>query len=240
MKDSDIYLQVDANKVQNAHISILLYDVNTHELKYYKVIEPTKNGINDYALDLTNIPIGKYDLAVINEDIDTTSGRPVIASKISDTIPLEIVAPLTITTTPRTGLEYNRNVNNGDIVATYTTSDGVSPITVTLVSDTSVSGHANDYQLFSISSGNVVVNDPNGLDAGDYYFKLNAIDDNGDPVGGVNSNTVHITVVKTNTTIAFNDPTMTKKSIANASTSWNETATPTPSQGNLYQSGWRY
>ena len=81
---------------------------------------------------------------------------------------MEIVEPLSLSVTPGTGFTYNSNVNHGDTVATYTTKDGVSPITVSVISDTSVNGHANDYQMFSTSNGNIVVNDPNGLDAGDY------------------------------------------------------------------------
>lgn len=75
-------------------------------------------------------------------------------------MPLEIVETVSINVTEKTGLEFNKNVNQNDVVATYTTNNGVEPITTTLISDTSVIGHENDYQLFSLSNGNVVVKGP--------------------------------------------------------------------------------
>ncbi len=233
-KDAKVNLSLSANPGNDGKggiytVSVMVFS-DTGEFLYYMPLEDAK-GNALYELDLQGLPIGKYKIAVVNEAYNENSTAPADSGYISSLLPLEIVSPLSLSITSQTGLEYDKNVNNGDTIATYTTKDGVSPITVSVVSDTSVNGHANDYQLFSISNGNVVVNDPNGLDAGDYYFKLNAIDDNGDPVGGVNSNTIHIVVAKTNTTIAFNNPSTTKKSIAAAATAWNETATATPSTG---------
>lgn len=99
VENGEVYLRINANKVQNTHISVLLYDRSTNELIYYKVISPSNNGINNYSFNLTGIPIGKYNLAVLNENIDSTSTRPVIASAVSDLMPLEIVKPHKITYT---------------------------------------------------------------------------------------------------------------------------------------------
>mgnify|MGYP006922497040 CR=1 FL=1 len=51
----------------------------------------------------------------------------------------------------------------------------------------------------------ITVNDPSGLNAGNYYFKISAIDSNGEPAGGVLSDTILITVVKTSTSVAFSE-----------------------------------
>ena len=231
-QNGTISLQITANSYQNSHISVLFYDASTHALKYYKMLETTKDGTNNYELDLTGVPIGKYELAILNEDTSSTS-RPVYSSVISDTKPLEIIAPLkSVTVKPNTNLVYDQNVFDTDPVATITSSGGAQPISFTLLSDTSVAGHENDYQLFTITEGNqIVVNNPDGLAAGDYYFKVTGIDANGDPTGGVNSSVVRITVAKKALTIAFDDPSTTKKSMADATTAWSETATATPITG---------
>ena len=74
-----------------------------------------------------------------------------------------------------------------------------------------------------------------GLKTGTYKFCITAVDANGDPVDTSGNPTEKVctsfTVEKTNPTIAFDDPSTTKKSIADAATAWNETATATPSTG---------
>ena len=210
-------------------LSVIVKDSSGNFI-YYKPLETAKgNGI--YEFDTTGLPIGNYKIAVVNEAYNDSSTDPTSASGISNSMSLQIVNPLSITAITKTGLEYSKNVNQNDVVATYTTKDGVTPITTTLVSDTSIGGHENDYQLFSVSNGTVIVNNPDGLNAGDYYFKLNAIDANGDPSGGVDSATVHIVVGKTNPKITFDDSNTTKTSISDATASWNETATSNPSSG---------
>ena len=47
-----------------------------------------------------------------------------------------------------------------------------------------------------MNNGNVIVNDANGLNAGDYYFKINAIDSNGAPVGDSTISKDFISVIK--------------------------------------------
>ena len=233
-KDTTVYLAANANAGSDSEgnpntLSVIVKDSNGNFI-YYKPLENAKgNGI--YEFDTTGLPVGSYKIAIVNEAYNEGSTDPVASSAISNSLPLQIVNPLSISATPKAGLEFNKNVNQNDIVATYTTSNGVAPITTTLVSDISVSGHENDYQLFSISNGNVIVKGPNGLNAGDYYFKINAKDSNGDPTDGVNSDTVHIVVAKTKLAVAFDDPNTTKKSMTDAATAWSETATATPNTG---------
>ncbi len=233
-KDVKILLNATAQSGNDGYggiytVSALIFN-EKGDFVYYKPLESAK-GSGTYEFDLSGIAVGKYKIGIVNEAYNENSAAPADSSKITDVLPLEIVEPVSISVTPKTGLEFSKNVNNGDMVATYTTSNGVNPISVSVASDTSVLGHDNDYQKFTISGNNVVVNDPNGLHAGDYYFKLNAVDANGDPMGGVNSNTVHIVVAETNLTVAFDDPNQTKKSIAQAISGWSEKASVTPSIG---------
>ena len=233
-KDQTVKLTAAANAGNDGAggvytLSVILLDENNN-FAYYKPLESAK-GSGTYDFDLSGIAAGKYKVAVVNEAYNEALTSPADSSLISNTMPLEIVETVSVNATPKTGLEVGKNVNQNDVAATYTTSGGVSPITTTLVSDTSVSGHENDYQLFSLSNGNVIVKGPGGLAAGDYYFKINAIDNYGDPINGVNSATVHVVVGKTNLTVAFDDANITKKSIDEAKTSWNETATANPSAG---------
>ncbi len=230
LKNLTVYLDANALAGSNANgvntVSAIVFDSNNNFL-YYKPLENAKgNGL--YEFSLTDIPVGKYKIGIVNEVYNESSTAPTDSSAVTSVLPLEIVDPVSISVTPKTDLEVSKNVNQNDIVATYATKDGADPITTTLISDTSISGHENDYQLFSVSNGNVVVNNLTGLQAGDYYFKLNAIDSNGDPAGGVNSATVHISVAKTNLSVAFDESGQTKKSIVDAASGWSETATATP------------
>ena len=59
MKNSSVDLSVTANTGINAHISVIMYNETGTDIQYYKMLEATKNGTNDYTLDLTGIPVGK-------------------------------------------------------------------------------------------------------------------------------------------------------------------------------------
>ncbi len=231
VKDGTMYLNGTAS-TGNSVISALIFDRNGNFL-YYEPLDSSANfnGNGYVAFDTSGLTTGTYQIAIVNEEYDESIPGEMQSSKLSNVQTFEIVDPVSITASAKTGLEVYKNVKQSDTIATYTTSNGVNPITVTVVSDTTVNGHENDYQRFSVSNGNVIVNDPDGLNAGDYYFKLNAADANGDPIGGVNSTIVHIVVSKTNLAVAFNDPNQTKKSITEATAGWSETATATPSTG---------
>ncbi|MCI9293552.1 MAG: hypothetical protein HFF01_09290 [Erysipelotrichaceae bacterium] len=230
IKGGIVNLNGSGNPGDKHTMSALIFDTNDH-LVGYQPLKNTQSGEHPYEFDTSKLKKGVYQISLVNEVYDDNSIDPTYSSLITEPLTLEIVDPVSITATPKTDLVYKKNANKGDIAATYTTKDGFDPITVTVISDTSVSGHSDDYQLFSLNNGNVIVNETNGLDAGDYYFKLHAIDANGDPTGGVDSSTVHVTVAKADPTIAFNTTTQTNKSIKDAGTGWSEPATATPSTG---------
>lgn len=222
-------IRLKASGSNGGTISAVIFD-NQGKPLYYAPLGASTGGEALYEIDTSGLAEGQYQIAVVNEVLPTNRETSK-SSAFSQAYNLLITKEVTVNVTPKTGLEVSKNVNQNEVVATFTTSNGVAPITTTLVSDTSVSGHENDYQLFSLSSGNVIVKGPDGLAAGDYYFKINAIDNNGDPEGGVDSATVHIVVGKTNLTVTFDDPNTTKKSISDAATPWSETATANPSTG---------
>ena len=225
-----IYLNVTANAGKDHVISALFFNDENH-LVGYQPLASTKDGTHAYALDTTGLGVQSYKIAVVNEVYDESSFDPTYSSKISDALVIGVEESVKITVSPKTGLVYGTNVNNGDTVAIFTLQNQTSPVITSVVRDDSVKGHEDDYKYFSVSSNTVIVNQPNGLDAGDYYFKLNVIDEGGDLSGGINSKTVHITVDKADITLAFTNPNETKKSITEAATSWNETATATPNTG---------
>ncbi len=253
-KNQNVSLSVNANTGSNTKISVILYNDAGTDIQYYKMMDSTISGTNDYMLDLTGIAAGEYQVAVINEEYDASSNLPVESSAISDLMPLEIVEPhkLTYTKTPQSGAtrgdyEFSKNVNAGQTVGKITVNpQGVMPLTYTVDSNGD-----NTYQNFEVdglsdgTSGSTSLNVKikgsapdlvnGGLKAGTYKFCVSAVDANGDPVDTSGNPTEKVctsfTIEKTNPTIAFDDPSTTKKSIADAATAWNETATATPSTG---------
>ncbi|NBJ65305.1 cadherin repeat domain-containing protein, partial [bacterium c-19] len=254
MENGSVDLSVNANTGTNTKMSVLLYDDAGTQIQYYKLGSNTQSGTNDYTIDLTGIPTGKYQVAVINEEYDASSQLAVESSPISDLLPLEIVEPhkITYTQTPQSGAsagndyEFSKNVNAGQAVGKVTVNPtGVTPLTYTLETNGD-----NTYQNFEIdglnSSGassstslNVKIKSGapdlvnGGLKAGTYKFCISAKDANGDPTTATSDTKVctSFTVEKTDLSIAFNDPSQTKKSISDAATSWNETATANPNTG---------
>ncbi len=253
IKNSSVNLSVNANTGTSTRISVILYDDTGTDIQYYKLGSSTLNGTNDYTVDLTGIPVGKYLVAVINEEYDASSQLPVESSSISDLLPLEIVEPhkLTYTKQPQSGAssgkdyEVNKNVNAGQIVGKIAANpQGVMPLTYSVDSNGD-----NTYQNFEIdglssdtsssTSLNVKIksNAPDlvngGLKAGAYKFCVSAVDANGDPTTATTDSKVctSFNVAKTNLTVAFDDPNQTKKSITQATAGWSETATANPSAG---------
>ena len=254
VKNQSVDLTVNANTGTNTKMSVILYDDAGTEIQYYKLGSTTQSGTNDYTIDLTGIPLGKYQVAVINEEYDASSQLAVESSPISDLLPLEIVEShkLTYTQTPQSGAsagndyEFSKNVNAGQAVGKITVNpQGVMPLTYTVETNGD-----NTYQNFEIdglnSSGassstslNVKIKSGapdlvnGGLKAGTYKFCVSAVDANGDPTTATSDSKVctSLTVEKTTPTIAFNDPAQTKKSISDAATSWNETVTANPNTG---------
>ncbi|NBJ65420.1 hypothetical protein D5266_09575, partial [bacterium c-19] len=243
----DQIIQLDA--IASGTLSVFVYDEMGNDLLYYK-------ALNDNNFDLSGIPAGKYKIAVANEDFDDSTGRPAKSSPISSMKNIEIVEPhkLTYTKTPQSGAtsgndyEFSKNVNAGQAVGKITVNpQGVMPLTYTVESngDTTYQNFEldglNGSNASSSTSLNVKIKGDapdlmdGGLKAGTYKFCITAVDANGDPVDTNGDPTEKVcttfTVAKTNPTITFDDPNQTKKSVADAATAWNETATATPSTG---------
>ncbi len=257
VKDSSIYL--DANAAAGSSdgdvntVSALFFKNN--ELAYYIPVA-TANGADKYELDLSGIDEGKYKIALVNEGYNESSMAPAESSALSAYQELEIVKThkLTYTKAPQSGAsagndyEFSKNVNAGQTVGKVTINpQGIMPLTYSVESNGD-----NTYQNFEIdglnSSGassstslNVKIksNAPDlvngGLKAGDYKFCVSAVDANGDPTAATSDSKVctSFTVEKTNLTVAFDDSNQTKKSITDAATVWNESATATPNNSDV-------
>ena len=258
-KNESVYLNVDAQTGNDGAggiytVSALIFNENGDFL-YYKPLEAAK-GRGQYELNLTGIPIGKYKIGVVNEAYNENSTAPADCSAITNVQALEIVEPhkITYTKTPQSGAsagkeyEFSKNVNAGQAVGKVTANPtGVTPLTYTL--ETNGDNSYLNFEIDGLDSNNASSSTPlnvkiksgapdlvnGGLKAGNYKFCITAVDANGDPVDTSGNPTEKVctsfTVEKTNPTIAFDDPSTTKKSIADAATAWNETATATPSTG---------
>ncbi|MCI9293453.1 MAG: cadherin repeat domain-containing protein, partial [Erysipelotrichaceae bacterium] len=227
MKNGSVDLSINANIGTSTRISVILYNETGTDIKYYKMLEVTKNGTNEYVLDLTGVATGKYQLAVINEEYDASSNLPVESSPISDLLPLEIVEPLSnLSFTSKTDLKFNQNVNVGNTIGTISSQNGAGTPVYTIIPDPA---YPNEYTNVSLASdGKTVVVNGAPLHAGTYHFKIQAQDQNDDPDPALEIS-ASFTVNKTNLSVAFDDPNQTKKSIAQATTGWSETASVTPS-----------
>ncbi|NBJ65419.1 hypothetical protein D5266_09570, partial [bacterium c-19] len=258
-KNESVYLNVDAQTGNDGAggiytVSALIFNENGDFL-YYKPLEAAK-GRGQYELNLTGIPIGKYKIGVVNEAYNENSTAPADCSAITNVQALEIVEPhkITYTKTPQSGAsagkeyEFSKNVNAGQAVGKVTANPtGVTPLTYTL--ETNGDNSYLNFEIDGLDSNNASSSTPlnvkiksgapdlvnGGLKAGTYKFCVSAKDANGDPVDTNGDPTEKVctsfTVEKTDLSIAFNDPTQTKKSISDAATSWNETATANPNTG---------
>ncbi|MCI9292492.1 MAG: hypothetical protein HFF02_04210, partial [Erysipelotrichaceae bacterium] len=227
VKDKTIQIKANGNTaVSNSTISVMIFNENGDFVAYSPLGNAT-GSMTNYTVDLTGLGVGTYQIAVVNEEFNNADTDPARSSLISDVIPLEIVEPLSnLSFTPRTNLVYDNNVNANDIVGSITSINGAGIISYSVVED---SAYPNEHQGLTCNGSDVIVSGIS-LNAGTHHFKIQAQDENGDPNPALVIS-ASITVAKTNPTIAFNDPNMTKKSIANAGTSWSETATATPTQG---------
>ena len=234
-------------------VSLLVFDENDNFL-YYKPLEPAK-GTGDYVTDLTDIPEGDYKFAIVNEAYNETSVIPTDCSPLSDKVDFSITVPHQIAYTkhPASGAssgvdyEYSKNVNGGDTIGKITLNPiGAIPITYAIEADGD-----STYQNFEISGLNsenaseatsldvkIKQNAPDliggGLKAGEYKFCIISSDIYGYPQTQVEGKTKACTsfvVEKTDLSVAFDEANETKKSIDEAKTSWNETATGNPSTG---------
>ncbi|MCI9312903.1 MAG: hypothetical protein HFE68_06005, partial [Erysipelotrichaceae bacterium] len=143
---------------------------------------------------------------------------------------------------------YTDRWNEKDaIISNIDTTSGEGPYNF-YVYDTDASGNGNyknASQYFELTNtdstnGKTDIKLKDKLPVGDYYFKVKVVDESmnnrlyydpgqfeNDPYRSKETDVMHVTITKVNPTIAFDIPTQTKKSMTDAATSWNETATAT-------------
>lgn len=231
-KGDTVLLQAGATSGQDSYgnqymVSAIIFDENNNFV-YYKPLEIAK-GYGSYELDTTEMNVGKYKIAIVNEAYNINDTSPADSSLISDTIPLEVVEPhkITYTKTPQPGAslgkeyEFNKNVSAGQVIGNLTINPvGKMPLTYTLESNGD-----NTYQNFmvdgldsshtsNVTSLNIIIkNDaPNlvygSLEAGTYKFCITSIDANGYPNQQVEGKTKvcsSFNVDKTKPTLSFGD-----------------------------------
>ncbi|MCI8540611.1 MAG: hypothetical protein HFE67_03740, partial [Erysipelotrichaceae bacterium] len=150
---------------------------------------------------------------------------------------------------------YTDPINDtGNTMISIDTSEGEGPYHFYLY-DTDASGHgtyttpSNYFTLDPDSAnGTAKVNLINKLPAGDYYFKVKVVDESTnerlyyepsdftkDPYRTKETGVIHVQITKVSPTIAFDNPSQTKKSVQDATmaTNWNETATANPFNSDL-------
>ncbi|MCI8851439.1 MAG: cadherin repeat domain-containing protein, partial [Erysipelotrichaceae bacterium] len=232
------------------YVSVLIEKQNTsgsYDFVYYKNISKDPNG--SFEIDTSNFEIGSYRISLVDETVSAGNAATYSSQLKSKNINVVEYQPHTVSFTKKTGLEYGKNVNAGDSIGDLKLSDTVTtvfPITYTLDANGD-----NSYQNFEIdgldsnqASGakslavKIKANAPDltseGLKAGVYKFCVVTQDADGMPASPVTNKTkicTSVSIDKTNLTAAFDDPNQTKKSIADASTVWNETATANPNTG---------
>ena len=232
------------------YVSVLIEKQNTsgsYDFVYYKNISKDPNG--SFEIDTSNFEVGSYRISLVDETISAGNAAAYSSQLKSKNINVVEYQPHTVSFTKKTGLEYGKNVNAGDSIGDLKLSDTVTtvfPITYTLDANGD-----NSYQNFEIdgldsnqASGakslavKIKANAPDltseGLKAGVYKFCVVTQDADGMPASPVTNKTkicTSVSIDKTNLTAAFDDPNQTKKSIADASTVWNETATANPNTG---------
>ncbi|MCI9312601.1 MAG: hypothetical protein HFE68_04470, partial [Erysipelotrichaceae bacterium] len=145
-------------------------------------------------------------------------------------------------------ISYDNAKNDAnEVVAEIDTNNGEGPYQF-FVHDTNASGSNGHYltpsQYFDITgpstNGKATVTMKNKLPVGDYYFRVTVRDESTnellyytpsnmdeDKFRRKETGVLHVKITKVNPTIAFDIPTQTKKSMTDAATSWNETATAT-------------
>lgn len=223
-----IKLKAMGNTVNNNSVlSAMIFNADGDFIGYQQ-LGNASGSLENYDLDISSLASGDYQIAVVNE-VSDNSDEPVKASLISDVKKLTVVKALSdLKFTAKQGLEYSKNVNVGNSVGTISSSNGVDTIVYRLVEDGAYPGESSNLEIGSDGKSVVVKN--NALHAGTYHFKLQAQDGNGYPIQPLEI-TATVTVKKTALTVTFDELNTTKKSIVDASTVWNETATATPSNG---------
>lgn len=225
-KGTTIYLKGNANSYENSTASILVFDPEGRFL-YYMPLEPAK-GEGYYAFDTNQLPVGSYQISMVNEVYNEAVTGEAKSSLLSDVIELKVVdgfSNVQLSYTPQSidHYEYGKNVSNGTKVASAATTGSVAPYTYSLIKDDTVTGHDTDHTKFTINSdGNIVTSED--LNAGEYYFKVRITDANG---ATIDSSQVLIKVEKATPTISFDSGATTKNVAYVSGETWQETITHT-------------
>ncbi len=188
------YFNASGTEGENHTISALIFDSENH-LIGYQPLDDAKADLSAYKFDTTGLIEGTYKIALVNEVYTGLDPDPTHSSTLTNVQPLEITDP-DFKVLPKEDLEYQKNVNQGDVTADIIVKDGVSYGSFRLISDSDTPGHANDFQLFDINAKTITVKSTLGLDAGEYYFKLEVLDDSGSPLLGIDPISVCIEVAK--------------------------------------------
>lgn len=235
------------NVVANSTLSAIVIDENNKFVLYQKLGAATGNT-DEFTLDTSSLAVGKYKIAVVNEQYDDTNTAPASSSLLTKELELEIVEPHTInyTASPQSQstYEYDKNVEEGDIIGSLSRSEGAVPIHYEIVAD----GSDTSFQNFEIDGLDVhgnssatlldikiksngapdIVSATNSLKAGTYKFCIESTDANGAPdtqVLGKSKVCASLTVDKTTPTITFD--TTSQKDMKIGDSDYTDTVTTT-------------
>ncbi len=150
-------------------------------------------------------------------------------------------------------IPYTDAVNDANqTIINIDTTEGAGPYHF-YIYDTNASGtgtYTTPSQYFSLNAdstqGIAKVDVMNKLPVGDYYFKVRVVDESIndrlyykpsdftiDPYRTKETGVLHVKITKILPTITFDNPNQTKKTITDAGTDWNETATANPFNSDL-------
>ncbi|MCI8548852.1 MAG: hypothetical protein HFJ38_08250, partial [Bacilli bacterium] len=187
-----------------------------------------------------------YNNIIVLNSTSTT----IVAVKEIDLPQKGIIKTITSDATDITKPSADLINNAGQTIVNIDTTEGEGPYHF-YVYDTNASGsgtYTTPSQYFTLNSnpsnGTAQVNLLNKLPAGDYYFKVRVVDESTnerlyyrpddfikDTFRTKETQLIHVKIYKETPTIAFDTPSITKKSISNAGAGWNETAAASPSTG---------
>lgn len=250
-ENSTIRLKVNANAGSDAEgvhtVSALIFDQSNNFIKYAPLA--TANGLKEYEINVGdfNLLKGKtYAIQVVNERYTGASAGITTSSSMSDPLKIEVVEShkVTYTKDPQIGAstgkdyEYQMNVNAGQKIGYVTLQPlGIPPIYYQITSYDGVDTSYENFEIPNLRSDFTSTDTTldikikqnakdltNGsLNSGDYKFCIEA-----SSLISFSKTCTVFTVEKLEPKIAFDDPNLTKKSIAQASAGWSETATATP------------
>lgn len=173
--NSTIFFKVNANKLNNdCLVSALIFDENGQFI-YYKIL-----GSGSYQLfDTTGLDIGKYQVALVNEEFNTSVSGALKSSKLTEVRNFEVVPALSnlnVKLTPQNHdvFQYGVNVSQGQQVASITSVGGAG-VSYELSASTR-ENHTLDYKKFEIKDGSITVKETGGLSSGEYRFIVKAKD----------------------------------------------------------------